>query len=54
MTCFGKSVKVLTRDFSTFAIESLKNKTYNAVGKLNFIFWSFHGLTFHMYHNHYL
>ena len=34
VTCFGKSVKVLTREFSTFAISSLQNNTYNAVGKL--------------------
>ena len=35
VTCFGKSVKSLTREFSTFVIKCLQNDTYNAIGKLN-------------------
>ena len=35
VACFGKSVKVRTREFSTFAIEQLQNKTYNATEKLS-------------------
>ena len=34
-TCFGKSVKVLTREFQTFTIKSLQYNTYNVIGKLN-------------------
>ena len=37
VTCFGKSVTVLSKEFSTFAIKSLQNNTYNAIGKLNLI-----------------
>ena len=35
VTCFGKSVKVLTGEFSTFTIKSLQINTSNAIGKLN-------------------
>ena len=36
LTCFGKSVKVLTREFSTFAIQSFQKKNkYTATGKLS-------------------
>ena len=35
VTCFGKSVNVLTGEFSTFTIKSLQNNTSNAIGKLN-------------------
>ena len=37
VTCFGKSVTVLKREFSTFAIKSLQNNTYNTSGKLNLV-----------------
>ena len=35
VTCFGKSVKILSGEFSTFTIKSLQNNTSNAIGKLN-------------------
>ena len=35
VTCFGKSVKILTGEFSTFTIKSLQNNTSNAIVKLN-------------------
>ena len=35
VTCFGKIVKVLPREFSTTALKSLQNNAYNAIGKFN-------------------
>ena len=34
---FWNSVKVLTREFSTFAIKSLQTNTYDTIEKLNLI-----------------
>ena len=35
VTCFGKSLNILTGEISTFTIISLQNNTNNAIGKLN-------------------
>ena len=37
VTCFGKSVRVLIGEFSTFTIQSLPNNIHNTIGKLNLI-----------------
>ena len=35
VTCFGKSVKVLIGEFTTFTIKSLQNNTSNVIGNWN-------------------
>ena len=35
VTCFGKSMNVLTGEISAFTIKSLQNNTFDTIGKLN-------------------